>query len=261
MFQMALNQAIVGAAQNNFKPNYYIFLANSRLLDYDICVNIHELNETTIQNILNKFEKNDQSNMAKDRESIISEPFQIDVTAIELKTTNKRKRKHPGAAQGRKKIRLKPIHFEINMNGIHQIDNTDRYCLFRALTWAFKKKTMDRRRFHEFNLDEAAQLNAVLDLLNSTGIDPNRLFYDIEDHGEKIQEYFDMQYPGRFKIFAFENGGKFRKPFWRSNKEFYEEAICIFYWTESGHYDPIKSMRLLWDVNNKSKLDYCFDVC
>lgn len=256
---MALNQAILGAAQNQLKPNYHIFLINSRILDYDITINLHEINETTIDAILNKFEKHDQSNRAKDRPSIISEPFQIDVTSIELKTTNKRKRKHPGAAQGRRKIRLKPIHFEINQNAIHEINNNDdRFCLFRAITWILKKKTMDRRRFHEFKADEAAQLNTVLDLLNATGIDQNRLFYDIEDYGEKIQEYIDQQYPNKFKIFAFENAGKFRRPFWKSSKEYFEEPLCIFYWAETGHYDPIKSIRNLW--HEESKYDYCFAV-
>lgn len=257
---MCLNHSLIAATDQNLKPTHYILSINSPQLDYEIFVNLDKLDETTSEAILLKFEKHDQSNMAKGRESVISGPFQIDVTAIELKTKeNKRKQKRPGAAyEHHRRIRLKPIHFEINKDAIVELDNNDRFCLFRSILWNFKRKTLDRRRFHEFKNDEAAQTNAVMDLLNATGIDSTHLYYDIQDYGQQIQNYIDDLFPNRFKLFAFENEGKYRKPFWKSNKSHFEEDISIFYWTESSHYEPIKSIKLLWDKDSRFK--YCFSV-
>ena len=103
LFQMCLNHIQKEARLKNLEPNHYIFSLDSPLLDYEIFLNLHQLNKNTTEDILNQFEKYDQSNRAKGRETILVGPFQIDAIAIQL-VGNKgaTKRKHPGSGNNYK---------------------------------------------------------------------------------------------------------------------------------------------------------------
>lgn len=208
---------------------------------------------------MHQFQRFDQSNMSKDRPSVITAPFDIDIHAISLKKRENitgRKRKHPGA--GKSFRRLKPINYEINPDGLFRLNNNDRYCLFRAIIFTIAHTVLPRRRFNKFKNDDREQAQMIRNLMHSCGIEPGLAYYDIEDHGNAIQTlYLDKAYPGRFRIFAFENQGFF-KPFFKSDADEYLDELCIYYWTEDAHYDPIKSMQLL--LGNDSRYNYCFAV-
>jgi len=260
LFQLCLDQAVNGAKEMGLKPDHFIFILHSRIFDYQLGVHFKELNNTTVEMLLNQFEKVDQSNMAKDRDSAITKDFQIDVTAIQTKGTksnNNLKRKHPGAARPSK--RDQPLHFKVNPQGLHQINNNDdNYCLFLAIVMVVAQNVLPQQRFSEFRRDEEMQMDEVRRIFNATGLDPQEEDYDIEECGDIIQrDFLDRFYPGKFRIFAFDNAGRF-KPFFKSEVEDYNTALPIFYWCEDRHYDGIRSMRLLYDKS--SRFNYCFSV-
>lgn len=257
LFDNLLNHAVNESAL--IKPNYYIFQLYSPQLSYEITHHFKLLDQNTAEEILHKFQRFDQSNTSKERPSAITTPFDIDIHAISLKKTESngnRKRAHPGAGKPFK--RLQPINFEINPDGLFRLNNNDRYCLFRSLVFTIAHATLTRQRFSEFKNDDHEQAQMIKNLMQSCGIQRGLPFYDIEDVGDAVQNlYLDVAYPGRFKIFAFENQGLL-KPFFRSNAEHYTDCLCIFYWAEDSHYDPIRSMQKL--LGNDSRQNYCFAV-
>lgn len=247
-------------------PNYYIFQLHSTQLNYDIFWRFKSVESNISQAILNQFNRFDQSNMSKDKESVITRPFDIDLHAISLKNdkgqlknnnnNQNRKRRHPGA--GRSFRRLQPIDFEIDIDGLFRLNNNDQYCLFRALIYTIAKATLSGQRFHEFKNDEVEQARKIREIMAICNIQRGLPFYDIEEVGDLVQNlYLDVAYPGQFKIFAFENHGQL-KPFYRSNAETYIDALCVFYWIEDSHYDPIRSMKKL--LGSDSRFSYCFAV-
>lgn len=240
-------------------PNYFIFQLHSSQLNYDITHNFKSFNQNTTEEILHKFQRFDQSNMSKDRPSAITTPFDIDIHAISLKkseSNGNRKRGHPGA--GRSFKRLQPIDFEIDLDGLFRLNNDDQYCLFRAIIFTIAHTVLPKQRFFEFKNDEREQAQKIKEIMATCGIQRGLPFYDIEDIGDLVQElYLNVAYPGQFKIFAFENQG-LMKPFYQSNAQNYIDPLCIFYWIEDAHYDPIRSMKKL--LGNNSRYNYCFAV-
>lgn len=261
LYQIVLDHAKAGAKEMLIRPNHYNFSIHSRLLDYEIFNNLRQIDNNSTQEILNRFEKHDQSNMAKGRNSVIVGPFQIDVMAIETKGPRAAKRGYPGAGATKKVQRMKPIGFDFNHDGLFEINNpNDPYCLFRAVTMVIARHTMPQRRFSEFRRDGIKQMEAVHDLINTMGIFPQHLFYDVEQYGQQIQEYCNMNYPtAKFKLFAFKSSGDRFKHFYQAQVEEWIQPLSVFYWEEDGHYDGIKSLSLLMD--NKSHYKYCFTVC
>lgn len=106
LFEMCLDHIQTEARRMNLEPNHYIFSLDSPILDYEIFLNLQQLNKNTTEDILNQFEKYDQSNRAKGRETILTGPFQIDAIAIQLAGRKAAtKRKHPGAGNFIKKTK------------------------------------------------------------------------------------------------------------------------------------------------------------
>ena len=260
LFQKILDHGKSGADEMKIRPNHYYFSIHSRLLDYEIFNNLRQIDQNSTQEILNRFEKHDQSNMAKGRESVISGPFQIDMMAIETKGPKGAKRKHPGAGATERVQRMKPIAFDFNAAGLYEINNpNDPYCLFRAVTMVIARHTMPSQRFSEFRRSENKQREAVDNLITSMGIFPHHLFYDVEDYGQTIQDFCNENYPAaKFRLFAFKSSGDRFKHFYQSDVEEWMQPLCVFYWDEDGHYDAVKSLSLLMD--NNSRFKYCFTV-
>lgn len=269
IFEIGLEQARKGAEQKDLNPNFFVLQLHSGELDYQVTSRIREINKNAIEQVMLQFEKEDQSNMAKGRVSVITAPFQIDVFAIQLKNNNRnfksnnnnnnRKRKRPG---GHRRLRIRPIAFQINKNGLYTLNNIDNYCIFRSITILIAKSEKTKQRFYDFMHDDRQQLEAVSELLDCTRIPRNENFYDIEECGNIIQKSFlDVLFPGKYRIFCFENSPLATgfKPFFKSDAETFSVPLNIYYWAEDRHYEPIKSIRLFLD--GKSKMDYCYTVC
>jgi len=133
-----------------------------------------------------------------------------------------------------------------------------------------KKALLHRREFSRYLKKKAAQDEDVENLLDELEIDPHLHEYDIETYGPLIQvlreyfifiiiyskEYYDREYPGMFKIFAFNEFGCF-KPFWKSDIENrFLHPICLIYWSEQRHYDAVRNPGKLFKDSNR----YCFAV-
>lgn len=62
---------------------------------------------------------------------------------------------------------------------------------------------MDRRRFSEWKHDEVQVWNSVMEVFEGSGLRADLDYYSLEDHGARIQAYYDRVYPGQYKIFGF----------------------------------------------------------
>lgn len=252
IFQMALDYAENGAKIENLKPNHFIVNINSKVLDYDIFTHLKQINHTSAEQILNRFELNDQSNRQKERDSVISAPFQLDILAIETKTT--RKRKFPGASLYK---RQRPIDFEVNDNALYKQENEDNFCLFRAFAILLARERLPKQRFSDYLRDDCMILNDVYDIMNEIGVPYHHVYYDITVYGQLMQQYLNNHYPGKFKIFCFNNSVK-AKPIFKADTMCYEKPFVFFYWEEDTHYEAVRCIRALFD--SKSRFKYCFAV-
>ena len=241
-------------------PDHFIFLIHSPVLDYEIFANFQKPDENTTEMLLNTFMRHDQSNRAKERDSVLVGPFQVDIIGLEKKhgrVKKKKPQKHPGA--GQKRRRIPPIEYHLNEAGLFLIENDDdQYCLFRALEMLKAREVLTKQRFYDYRQDKAMQYSSVIDLMRECNIDQNLDEYAIEDYGPVIEAYYNRQYPlPQFKIFAFENFGKF-KPFYKGPAEQFSTPLCLYYWRDENHYDAIKSIRLLYKHNRD--YSFCFTV-
>jgi hypothetical protein len=203
----------------------------------------------------------DQSNKKKDegRESMITQPFTVDITAIQTKGRAQKKQKHAGAS-GKK--RLRPQFQNINVNALIEINNNDNYCLFRAAEMARAKKSLNDQDFRNYKKSEPKQLADLMLMLQHIEIDENMTSYAIEDYGPQMQQYYDQYWPATYKIFAFKSMGCI-KPFWKSNTDNWTTPVVVYYQEEEQHYDAVDNTGHLFGApDDKGHLrgQYCWMV-
>lgn len=254
------------ADEKGYKPQHYIIGFKSELLDHDINFHLGK-NSDAVEAILHYFMKIDQSGMMKHKkDSLTTQSFQIDITALELRQQlhreetqigKKRQKRHAGAGGRRKTGKFEA---NINMDAIIKLENEDNYCLFRALELARNKKMMNDDQFRRYLKNENRQQRDIERLLFRAGIPFNLEAYDIKECGDKIQQDYDEQYgKDRFRIYAFPTVGDF-KPFWASKKAEYKEELCVLFWEKEndgdGHYEPVIYPGQLYGDSKQ----YCFAV-
>ncbi|KAL3117656.1 hypothetical protein niasHT_004321 [Heterodera trifolii] len=248
LFMMCLNYAAEGAESMKLSADHFIFLLTSKHLDYEVAVHFKKLDNTATERILTRFEMVDQSNKAKERPSLLEEPFVIDITAIESKCA-----KPKMAGKGRNDFN---VDYRIADGATYELQNKDNLCLFRAFEMLRMKFVLAQQRFSEYKRDERKQLEGVNALCRECNIDVNLPFYSIEDYGERIQAYYEAINPGMFRLFCFETFGKM-KPSWKSNVENYKHELSVIFIDGEGgcegHYDPVKNVGKLFSARN-----YCF---
>ncbi|KAL3117490.1 hypothetical protein niasHT_005561 [Heterodera trifolii] len=179
LFTMCLNYAAEGAESMKLSADHFIFLLTSKHLDYEVAVHFKKLDNTATERILTRFEMVDQSNKAKERPSLLEEPFVIDITAIESKCP-----KPKMAGTGRNDFN---IDYRIADGATYELQNNDSLCLFRAFELLRMKFVLAQQRFSEYKRDERKQLEGVHALGRGCNIDMNLPFYSIEEYGERIQ--------------------------------------------------------------------------
>ncbi|KAL3122076.1 hypothetical protein niasHT_009369 [Heterodera trifolii] len=179
LFTMCLNYAAEGAESMKLLADHFIFLLTSKHLDYEVAVHFKKLDNTATERILTRFEIVDQSNKAKERPSLLEEPFVIDITAIESKCA-----KPKMAGKGRNDFN---IDYRIAEGATYELLNNDNLCLFRSFEMLRMKFILAQQRFSEYKRDERKQLEGVYALCRGCDIDVNQPFYSIEEYGERIQ--------------------------------------------------------------------------
>ncbi|KAL3074551.1 hypothetical protein niasHT_034888 [Heterodera trifolii] len=248
LFTMCLAYAVEGANSMKINADHFIFLLTSKHLDYEVAVHFKKLDSTATERILTRFEIVDQSNKAKERPSLLEEPFVIDITAIESKC-----HKPKMAGTGRNDFN---VDYRIADGATYELLNNDNLCLFRSFELLRMKCILPRQRFSEYKTDERKQLEGVHALCRGCDIDVNQPFYSIEEYGERIQEYYAALHPGMFRLFCFDTFGKM-KPSWKANINEYMHELCVVFYEGAdgavGHYDAIKSIGKFFSTKN-----YCF---
>jgi hypothetical protein len=241
LFRMSLNHTLFGAAQKKVKPDYYIFALSSPVLDWDIRMNFHEVDDNTIESILIQFELVDQSNRRKDegRDSMTTAPINLDITAVQ-RMWPKRSRKHRGGTR-----KPRPITYNINNKALIPVDNDDYYCLFRACELARAHACMNASQFYKYKNSESRQRKNIMRIIHEMDIEEFLSGYAIEDYGPLIQQYYEQHWPSKFKLFCFQNNGNF-KPIWASEVEQYEMPISIYFHDEEEHFDAIRNVGHLF---------------
>ncbi|KAL3111279.1 hypothetical protein niasHT_013321 [Heterodera trifolii] len=218
LFTMCLSYAVEGAESMKISADHFIFLLTSKHLDYEVAVHFKKLDNTATERILTRFEMVDQSNKAKERPSLLEEPFVIDITAIESKRT-----KPKMAGIGRNDFN---IDYRIADGATYEILNNNNFCLFRAFELLRLKFMLPRQRFSEYKRDERRQFENVRALCHATNINVALPFYSIEEFGGRIQDYYNVLHPGVFRLFCFETYGKM-KPSWKADVEEYKHELCV----------------------------------
>lgn len=266
IFRKCLNRAKQGAIEElHFEPNYYNVTIHSTILDYDMNSPIKQINEAEIGGLLTLFEKIDQSNKAKDRGSICEGVFTVDVWAIETKGRRGVKRKLAGGT--RKNIL--DITYKLYPGALHaHIPFPDGYCLFYSLEWIRQKKLLSRDAYYKWRENPRRQMDDVNRLMDACRIPKGRDSYSILDWGHRIQvkkltfyhthslqEYYDSEYPGLFRIIVFGRHGDY-KPLYKTNVTHYEHPIVLLYNEEQLHYEPVAYPGKLFIRDGQ----YCFPV-
>jgi hypothetical protein len=258
LFKMVFKAAQKGADEIGTRADQFLVGISSPMLDFDIRARFHRLDNNTINSLFHRFELVDQSNQRKDdgRDSMTTAPFTVDITAIQTKG---RKRKHAG---GCGKRQLRPLHHNININALIEINNIDNYCLFRAAEMSRSKATLGAAEFRNYKLSENKQQNDLINLLS--GINANLFLdkYSIEDFGPQIQSYYDRKFPGMYKLFAFKSTGHL-KPFWKAECENWSTPVVIYFHETEEHFDGVGNTgHLFGSVDEKGHVRgfYCFAV-
>lgn len=185
IFNKCLKKAQQGAQQQlNLQPNHFIVAIQSETLDYGINSHLKQIEQASIDELLTLMEKVDQSNMAKERESICNGIFTVDVMAVQTKGRRGTKRKLLGGARKNE--------FPYNMYPGALYDHfpfPDGYCLFLSLEWARKKHLLNRRNFLTWKRNPRAQLRDAKQLMAACGILEGLTQYSIMDCGRHIQVF------------------------------------------------------------------------
>lgn len=186
IFLKCLKRADKGARDEmDIQPNHYIVAIQSGQLDYGINSHTKQINEAALEELLTLFEKIDQSNQAKDRESICRALFTVDVMAVQTKQQRRpAKRKLGGAG------RIPEFKYNIYPGALFEHPPfPDGYCLFYALEWCRQKHLLTAKQFFSWKRSERRQAKTVRQVMAACGIAEDLAEYSIMDCGRHIQVY------------------------------------------------------------------------
>jgi len=255
IFNYCVQTLISDSRERGLVAKRIILNLSSENLDSDLHVHIQKINSDAAESLLHRFMILDQSNKTKGRDSLIGKPFTIDATTLassskKRRQTNntssngapKRKRRRVGAGRRR---RFRPAQITINRRALHEINNEDSNCLFRAVELLRVKAQESWNTFSRFLRNEAKQTEDVNILMRALGVNNSEDGYEIETYGPKIQQHYDRLYPGQFKIFAFDEENPM-KPYYSTDVVEYTTPLCVLF--SEDHFDAIKSLNTLLGV-------------
>ena len=232
-------------------------ILRSESLDYDMWIPIREYNEDTAPSLLHRFET---LNSYKNG-SLYGTPFSVQVSCFDARRLQNDIMANPHSlleGHGRRVKGGGPnIDHNIIEEGLIRINNNgDNFCLFHAIETARLNAitpTKERWRFTRYRTNQHHQKKTVRKLMKEAEIPLDLAIYDARTHIPAIQNYFDLKYPGQFRILVFRKIGKFA-PVFSTGASTNIYPLCIYH--EEQKFDAIYKITTFFGIRN-----YCFSCC
>jgi len=263
IFNSCVQKLVSEARDKGIEVRKMIVRLTSENLDSDLHVHIQQINSDASESLLHRLMILEQSNKAKGRNSLLGAPFRIDATTLSSSSTPKKrgqtssttttatsaspKRKRRKGGAGRKRRRFRPVQITINRRGLHEINNKDSYCLFRAIELLRVKARESKHTFSRYLRNARRQTDGVKTIMRALNVDNCPEGYEIETYGPLIQQHYNRLYPGQFKIFAFDAENPL-KPYFSTQVATYKTPLCILF--SEDHFDSIKCLNTLLGVRS-----------
>ena len=257
-FAIAIEQAQNACKKAIGFPDKFGLRLFTERLEYAMWIPVGTMTSNTIDSMMNRFNMVNQS--AKPG-TILGAPFTVEVTCVceeELARfyAGQSRQYMPGRGRVMKRKaedKKNDISYAYHDDGLIKIDNLDDgYCLFHACEMARLEKTeRDRNKFFRYKNDYDQQLENALALIDAIGAPRNLTSYDAADWLQRIQAFYDQQYPEQFRIFIFGRFGQY-KPKMKTGALSNLHTLCLYY--DNNHYDVIPRITRFF----ASVESYCF---
>lgn len=208
-------------------------------LDSPIAIPARDKKQNNVDVIM---EEIDKLNISDKRVTLLSNPMRIIITTIS-----------PPKGSGLKKL---PIKFlDNNEKGLIK-NNIEENCLYYALilakSYAECSELTSKNKFQKFYRlykNSIKQKELVDILLMEMDIKPTKSS-GLDEIG-RIQEFFDKEYPEKYRIIIFSSENVYLKPIWKGPRSRKHNLILYL---SGNHYDIIKSVTKFFKVRK-----YCLE--
>jgi hypothetical protein len=206
-------------------------------LDSPISIPARDRKQNSIDVIMNEIDKLEISDK---KVMLLSNPMQIIITTIT-----------PPKGKGKNQTKF----IDNNEKGRIRIKNNDDKCLFHAVEMArifanaFDKNL--KRKFYRLINNANRQKEIVDKFLSESSINHNKRGNSINEVS-LIQNYYDIKYPGQYRLILFQDENIYLKPIWKGPR--FRTHNLILY-LEKGHFDIIKSVPQFFKLKRK----YCLE--
>uniref|UniRef100_A0A1I8B938 DNA-directed DNA polymerase n=1 Tax=Meloidogyne hapla TaxID=6305 RepID=A0A1I8B938_MELHA len=242
IFQHCIDAAIEECREKGNEPDHLGCIISSELLDPDVWIPIRQLNDNTIDSILNQFLKVGQSKKQQGV-TLWGKPFDVIVTTLDMKNLPERQK----IVGGRKTA---STHHRINNQCLIKINNLDgkNHCLFFALqaTLVNNIRELSRSQFYDYLHSRYGSRNKfkneTYQLMKEVGAVFGLKEYAAEDWVGPVVDYWNNKYSGNFifKVFIFGSSGNY-KPMYKYGPEIYDTPIIIYY--DNKHFDGVQKCQ------------------
>lgn len=245
IFQKCIDKACIEAKNVGINVDTMGVSISSEALDSDINIRFSPITPNLVDSIFNRFQQVEQSHRDN---SILNSTFTVNVTAIARKSLTK------SLISGGKKV--KSINHNIDEKALIDLNpRNNNLCLFYATE--ITRRLVDltvipyNKERSRFRYNDKQQDLIITQLLKILKISPTKKSYDAETYLPIIQQYYDKEFFGRYKIFLFTDAGYY-KPSFTTNADRYKVPICIYF--SNNHFIGIKTLSTFFSKNN-----YCLN--
>uniref|UniRef100_A0A1I8BZI5 DNA-directed DNA polymerase n=1 Tax=Meloidogyne hapla TaxID=6305 RepID=A0A1I8BZI5_MELHA len=244
IFQHCIDAAIEEGREKGNEPDHLGCIISSELLDPDVWVDRRlgrQLNDNTVDSILNQFLKVDQSKKQQGV-TLWGKPFDVIVTTLDMKNLPERQK----IVGGRKNA---TTHHRINNQCLIKINNLDgkNHCLFFALqaTLVNNIRGLTRSQFYNYLHSRYGYRNQLkretYELIKDVGAIFGLKEYAAEDWVGPVVDYWNNKFNNKFifKVFIFGSSGNY-KPMYKYGPEIYDTPIIIYY--DNKHFDGVQKV-------------------
>uniref|UniRef100_A0A914KXM4 DNA-directed DNA polymerase n=1 Tax=Meloidogyne incognita TaxID=6306 RepID=A0A914KXM4_MELIC len=232
VFQECIDKALETSHDHHLDPDQLGCTVSSQLLETDIWIPIRDINNNTVDAILNQFLKVAQSKK-QDNGLLWGENFSVSVTCVDKKNLQSARNIQ---GSGGKSIR------RVNDKALIKIRNSDNFCLFYSLiaSYVYSICSWSRSKFYNYmhsRYGMAHQLEKdANELMTDVGAPTDQPTYDAKEWVPKVVDYWNSRNVGLFKVFIF---GEFdEKPIYKYGIENYNIPILLYF--NNNHFDGVR---------------------
>nr|CAD2141913.1 unnamed protein product [Meloidogyne enterolobii] len=244
IFQYCIDEAVDQSDHEGVNPLKLGCIISSELLDPDVWIPVREMNDNTVDAILNRFLQVGQSKKQQDI-TLWGKPFTVTLTTVDRSALPEKRKITGGSSRNRK---LAPVHHRIDSQCLIKINNSSNYCLFYALQASLMDKIKKWPRWKYFDYihnrkGQKGELQKNTEMLMRKVGAPTRLKdYDAEIWVPKIVEYWNnFLFTGQFifKVYIFGSSGHY-KPLFKFGPEEFNIPIVLYY--NNKHFDGVQKI-------------------